>query len=217
MIVVRPVLEMYTPDGFDLWPVADREPFTFLALGGALSSPEVGSAVMRIAACNDMDPDELPLLRAGAVESFLRGLLTCDPLFAAGGLRVTDTTTGVTFLPGCCDGLEDWRAWYRLAEADGALGFGHEPVSPLAERLGDTLRLTVDAERSDSPVIEFPVTDLRPLLAGVERDLSGFLVSAAAWASLQLPDHADSLTAALARVLAILAPGASPDQWPQPS
>ncbi len=39
----------------------------------------------------------------------LHGLLAFDDLFAAGGLRVVDDSTGAVFLPGCCDGLEDWR------------------------------------------------------------------------------------------------------------
>ncbi|MGA6172022.1 hypothetical protein ACPEIF_17460 [Streptomyces sp. NPDC012600] len=212
MIVMQPVLETYAPDGFALWPVAGVEPFGFLPLSGELSPAEVGSAVMRIADCNDIDPDgDRPPRPADAHGSFLHGLLTFGHLFAAGGLRVTDTSTGVAFLPGCCDGLEDWRDWYRLIDDGGPLGFGHAPVSPVAERFGDTVRLTVNAEQSDSPVIELSVTALRDLLAGAERDLAEFLALAADWASRHLPDHRAPVTAALARLVGLPAPGIPPE------
>lgn len=199
---MQPVLEMYTPDGFDLWPVAETEPFGFLPLGGALSPAEVGTAVMRIAACNDIDPDgDRPPRPADARDAFLHGLLTFDTLFAAGGLRVTDTSTGVTFLPGCCDGLEDWRDWHRFLDGGNLLGFGHDPVSPVAERTGDNVRLTVNAEQTDSPVIGLPVAELRHLLAGVEHDLTAFFALAADWAARYLPDRRAPVVAALARVL----------------
>ncbi|GCE02193.1 hypothetical protein [Embleya hyalina] len=204
---MQPVLETRTPDRFDLWPVGKIEPFDFLPLGGGLSPVEVGTAVMCIVGCNDIDPDgERPPRPDDALGSFLHGLLTFDSLFAAGGLRVTDDSTGVTFLPGCCDGLEDWRDWHRFVDGGGPLGFGHAPVSPVAELFGDTVRLTVDTEQSDSPVIEMSVTELRHLLAGAERDLADFLALAAAWASEHLPDHCAPVTAALARVLDLPAP-----------
>ncbi|WP_425557953.1 hypothetical protein [Kitasatospora paracochleata] len=207
VITMQPVLEIYTPDGFDLWPVAEIEPFDFLPLSGELSPAEVGTAVMRIAGCNDIDPDgDRPPRPADALGSFLHGLLTFDSLFAAGGLRVTDNSTGVTFVPGCCDGLEDWREWHRFVDEGSLLGFGHEPVSPLAERFGDTVRLTVNNEQTDSPVIELSATELCHLLAGAERDLTDFLALAADWASRHLPGHCGPVTAALARVLDLPVP-----------
>lgn len=211
VITMQPVLEVRTPDDFDLWPVAGIELFGFLPLGGELSPAEVGTAVMRIAGCNDIDPDgDRPPRPGDALGSFLHGLLTFEHLFAAGGLRVTDDSTGVVFLPGCCDGLEDWRDWHRLVDDGSPLGFGHDPVSPLAERFGDTVRLTVDAEQNDSPVIELSAAELSHLLAGAERDLTDFLALAADWASRHLPRHRDPVTAALARVLGLPAPAIPP-------
>ncbi|MEE1824125.1 hypothetical protein PUR61_18305, partial [Streptomyces sp. BE20] len=55
-------------------------------------------------------------------------------------------------------------------------------MSPLAERFGDTVRLTVNAEQSDSPMIQLSVTELRHLLAGAERDMVDFLSLTADWA-----------------------------------
>ncbi|MER8047452.1 hypothetical protein [Streptomyces sp. NPDC094032] len=203
---MQPVLEMYVPDGFGLWPLAAVEPFAFLPLSGELSSAEVGAAVARIAGCNDIDPGgDRPPRPADALSSFLHGLLTFDELFAAGGLRVTDHSTGITFLPGCCNGLEDWRDWREVTEGAGRTAFGHDP-DPVAERIGSTVRLTVDSEQRDSPVIELPVTDLRHLLDAVERDLADFLTLAADWAFLHLPDRCAPVTAALARVLDLPTP-----------
>ncbi|MER5732840.1 hypothetical protein ABT084_31675 [Streptomyces sp. NPDC002138] len=213
MIVMQPVLETDTPDGFDLWPVAATERFGFLPLSGALSPAEIGAALMRIAACNDGAPEtegDLPPRPAGRLEGFLHGLLYRDGLHAAGGLRVTDDSTGATFAPGPCDGLEDWHDWYRLADSSGRIGHGPDPQPSRAERLGDTIRLTVDTDRNDGPVIELPVTELRRLLAGAERDLTGFLAAASRWISEHLPAHATPLTAALTRLLGLPLPLPAP-------
>ncbi|MFC4516692.1 hypothetical protein ACFPEN_27655 [Streptomyces ehimensis] len=201
MIVLQPVLEMCSPDGFALWPVAEFEPYGFLPLSGALGPADLGTAIMRIADCNNTETDDdRPPRPADPLGSFLHGLLTTHDLFAPGGLRVTDTTTGTTLLPGCCNGLEEWRDWLEVLDGDGWASFGHDP-SPLAERFGDTVRLTVDAEQDDSPVIELPLSELRRLLATAERDMADFLQLAADWAAQYLPDHAASVTAALARAL----------------
>lgn len=59
------------PDGFALWPVADIEPFGHLPLDGELSHAEVGTAVMCIAGCNDMEPgqgDDRPLTAANLID-----------------------------------------------------------------------------------------------------------------------------------------------------
>ncbi|MFF3981064.1 hypothetical protein [Streptomyces sp. NPDC001828] len=209
---MQPVLEIYTPDGFDLWPTAEIEPFSFLPLSGDLSPAEVGTAVMRIAGCNDIDPDgDRPPRPADALSSFLHGLLTFECLFAAGGLRVIDSSAGVTFAPGCCDGLEDWRDWHQFVDDSILIGFGHAPVSPVAERVGDTIRLTFNAELSDSPGIELSDTELRELLAGAERDLADFLALAAGWAFEHLPAHYALVTAALSRLLDLPGPAIPPE------
>ncbi|WP_217368255.1 hypothetical protein [Kitasatospora sp. MMS16-BH015] len=211
---MQPVLEIYAPDDFALWPIAAWKQFEYLTLNGGLDPAEVGIAIMRIAECNDLDPDpengdDRPPRPADPTESFLHGLLTFDSLHVTGGLRVTDTSTGITFVPGCCGGLEDWRDWSSVTDGTGAAMFGHDPVA-LAERDGDTVRLTVDREQSDSPVIELPVTDLRHLLAGAERDLTDFHQLAANWIAQHLPDQAIRVTAAVADALDLLQPNAAP-------
>lgn len=206
---MQPVLEIYACEGFTLWPVAESMPYGFLPLSGALALEEVGTAVMLIADYNNCEPDEdddpPP---ADARGGFLHGLLTMDDLPTSGGLQITDTNTGTTFLPGCCNGLDERLDWLEVLDGDGCASFGHNPA-PLAERHGDVVRLTVDAERDDSPVIELPVTELRPLLAGAERDLVDFHHLVTAWAALYLGDHATPVTAALCRALDLPLPGTS--------
>ncbi|MCX5228608.1 hypothetical protein [Streptomyces sp. NBC_00233] len=207
MIVLHPVLEILGTGDFDLWPVADSGTYGFLPLSGRLGTEEAGTAVMRIAECNTVDPadEEHPQRPADPLGGFLHGLLTAEGPFAAGGLRVTDTATGVTLLPGCCNGLDERRDWFEVLDGDGWAGFGHDP-SPLAERVGDGVRLTVDTDRADSPVIELPVTDLRRLLADAERDLADFHRLATEWTTRYVPDHATAVADAVARALALPAP-----------
>ncbi|MEU2494515.1 hypothetical protein [Streptomyces sp. NPDC007883] len=207
MIVLQPVLEVCAPADFGLWPIAETEPYGFLPLSGALTPAEVGTAVMRIADYNGVPPeaDEHPSRPADPLGAFLHGLLATDDLLTPGGLRVTDTVTGVTVLPGCCNGLEERGDGLEVLDGDGWASFGHDP-SPLAERAGDKVSLTVDAERVDSPVIDLPADELRRLLAGAERELADFLNLATTWAARSLPDHAAPVAAAIARALACSLP-----------
>ena len=71
-----------------------------------------------------------------------------------------------------------------------------------ADRVGDTVRLTLDAYAKDgSPVIELPVDQVRALVTGAQQDLRDFLSLAGTWAEQHLPTRASAVTAALARAL----------------
>ncbi|MFE0012645.1 hypothetical protein [Streptomyces erythrochromogenes] len=157
MIVLQPVLEIRARrDGFDLWPVAEAEPYGFLPLSGALSPAEVGTAVVSIAACNDCDPDDgRPPRPADPLGAFLHGLLTMDDLFASGGLRVTDTVHGRTLVPGCCNGIDERTDWAEVVDGSG-WSFGHDP-SPFAEPFGERVRFTVVCVQVVRPVLVLPV------------------------------------------------------------
>ncbi|MGW1464532.1 hypothetical protein ACWCPT_09305 [Streptomyces sp. NPDC002308] len=203
-MVMQPVLEIFADaDDFALWPVGEHQPYGYLVLNGELTPAEVGTAVMQIADCNDVESEEehgpCPTDPLGR---FLHGLLTMPDLFAAGGFRVTDTTTGAVFVePGCCNGLETWRDWLEVLDGTGCSSFGHDPSS-VAERVGDIVRLTLDAYGTDgSPVIELSVDRIRGLVAGAQKDVQDFLSLAGAWAEHHLPAHAAAVTAALARAL----------------
>ncbi|MFE2102531.1 hypothetical protein [Streptomyces sp. NPDC059468] len=202
-MVMQPVLEIFAADGFALWPVGEHESYGYLVLNGELTPAEVGTAVMRIADCNDFEPEEehgpCPTDPLGR---FLHELLTMPDLFAAGGFRVTDNSTGTVLVePGCCNGLETWRDWLEVLDGSGCSYFGHDPSS-VAERVGDTVRLTLDAHaKNGSPVIELPVDQVRTLVTGAQQDLRNFLSLAGTWAEQHLPAHAAAVTAALARAL----------------
>ncbi|MEU9109120.1 hypothetical protein AB0D54_33300 [Streptomyces xanthophaeus] len=84
-------------------------------------------------------------------------------------------------------------------------------MSPVAERFGDAVRLTVNAEQSGSPVIQLSVAELRNLLAGAERDLADFAALAADWAARRLPGRRVAVTAALVRVVDVPAPATPPE------
>lgn len=205
VIVVQPVLELPALGYFfSLWPIADEpEPYDFLPLHGRLGPAEVGTAVMALAASNGGVLD-------APVDAFLHGLLTNDSLFAPGGLRVTDTTSGITLVPGCCSGLEDRGDWSEVLGDEASAGstastgtawFGHQP-SPLAERQGDTVRLTVDTDDDDSPHIDIPVPELTRLLAEAEQDLTDFLHLTTDWTTTHLLEQTADLPEALRRALA---------------
>ncbi|WP_260867286.1 hypothetical protein [Streptomyces sp. SAJ15] len=214
MITLRPVLEVYP------WTVSPsgRSPPPSLPLHGALGPTEVGTVVMGIAARNDTDPAtdgrparpaDPPTRRpADPLESFLHGLLTMDPLFAGGGLRVTDTTTGATPLPGRCNGPEERGDWLAVVDGAGLASFGHAP-SPMAERLGDVARLTVDTEQDDNPVIELPAPELRHLPRRGTRP-ARLPPPGHGLDHPPPPDHAALVSAAIARALALGAPGVPP-------
>lgn len=194
---MQPVLEVCAPEAFDLWPVAEVEPYRFLPLGGALVPAEVGAAVMAIAACNDIDPGDDRLPRpADPLES---SCTACSP-WTRSTRRAGCRSPTRSLAPPCCNGLEEWRDCLEVIDADGWASFGHDP-SPIAERIGDTVRLTADAEADESLLIELPVAELRQLLEGAERDLTDFLHLAAAWTVRYLPDRALEVSGALARTL----------------
>ncbi|WP_405777562.1 hypothetical protein [Streptomyces sp. NBC_01538] len=200
---MQPVLEILAVDDFALWPVGEHESYGYLVLGGELTPAEVGTAVVRIADCNDFEPEEehgpCPTDPLG---TFLHGLLTMPDLFAAGGFRVTDNVTDTAFVePGCCSGLETWRDWLEVLDGTSYADFGHDPSS-VAERVDGTVRLTLDPYgEARSPVIELPVNQVRTLVTGAQRDLQDFLSLAGTWAEQHLPAHATAVTAALTRAL----------------
>ncbi|MFH9239373.1 hypothetical protein ACH4KO_15040 [Streptomyces anulatus] len=203
-MVMQPVLEIFAADDFVLRPVGEHESFGYLVLNGKLTPAEVATAVVRIADCDDFEPEEehdpCPTDPLG---NLLHGLLTMLPdLFAAGGFRATDTTTGTVLVePGCCNGLETWRDRPDVLNGTGCAHFGHDPSST-AERDGDTVRLTHDVDGTDdSPVTELPADQVRRLVADAQQDLPDFLGLAGAWAEQHLPAHAAPVTAALARAL----------------
>lgn len=110
VMVMQPVLEIFAADDFALWPVGEHESYGYLVLDGELTPAEVGTTVMRIADCNNFEPEEehgtCPTDPLGA---YLHGLLTMPNLFAAGGFRVTvrQLIIGGRSMPTCRRSLGD--------------------------------------------------------------------------------------------------------------
>jgi hypothetical protein len=200
VFTMEPVLETREVD-FSLWPAAPADSFGYLPLTGRLTPDEVGLAVMLIAYCNeyDVDDEEAPPRPVDPIGLFLYGLVTREYVFVPGGLRVVDTSTGLTLTPGCCTGVEDWRNWFLVFDGDSFVG-GHDPADA-AERHGDVVRLTLDADKADSLFFDVPVDQLRELLTQAERDLVDFHALATDWLRRQLPEQADAVSAALHRAL----------------
>jgi hypothetical protein len=124
-----------------------------------------------------------------------------DSLIAPGGLRVRDTTTGLTVSPSCCCGLEDWQEWSQVA-AGQSLWLGHSPA-PWVEHFGHKVRVWPDGGDKALPPtgtipIEIPVSDLPDLIASAHEQLQDFLGLLEPWA---LP-LAGATTGSLSRALA---------------
>ncbi|MFI6446671.1 hypothetical protein [Kitasatospora sp. NPDC050543] len=205
MILIQPVLEIYVPDDFALWPVAALAPFSLLALGGGLSPEEVGSVMASLGHINrDTSDDAEPV--GDPLDLFLGALLDPEDVTGSGGLRIEDTVTGTVLRPGCCCDLNDWREWLELG-ADG-IWLGHDPW-PVAERLGDTVRLVPD-QGNPGPVIELPAAELGRLLRGVQRDLAGLLRLVDGWAGAVAPGRAPALLRTIDTALKIT-PAVAPD------
>jgi hypothetical protein len=203
--ILQPVLEVDPLDGFTLWPVAEVGPW--LALSGALTAAEVGTAVARIAAYNHVDDrtvwpgDDDPLT---AVLPVVAAGPEPGSLLVPGGLRLTDPGTGARIDPGCCSGLEDWRAWYEIPSG-ASPDQGHDPDPWVEHRADGTIRVWADEERSAH--VDTRIDELMGLLDGVQADLAGFLGRLRAWADEVVPSGADALVANLDRHLQVSGPG----------
>ncbi|MER7473203.1 hypothetical protein [Micromonospora sp. NPDC000018] len=204
--ILQPVLEVDPLDGFTLWPVAEVGPW--LALSGALTAAEVGTAVARIAAYHHVDdrtvwPEDddpltavLPVAAAGPEPG---------ALVVPGGLRLTDPGTGARVDPGCCSGLEDWRAWYEIPSG-ASPDQGHDPDPWVEHRRDGTIRVWADEERGAH--VDVRVDELMRLVDGVSADLAGFLRVLRTWADGVVPAAADGLVESLDRHLQVSEPGA---------
>ncbi|MFD3970800.1 hypothetical protein [Streptomyces cyaneofuscatus] len=192
VMVMQPVLEIFAADDFALWPVGEHESHGYLVLNGKRTPAEVGTAVIRIADRDDFELEEKHRpCPTDPLGTFLHRLLTTPDLFAAGGFLVTDTSTGTVLVePGCCNGPETRRGRPDVLDGTGGAHFGHEPSS-MAERVGDIVRLTLDAHGMGvSLVTELPTDQVRRLVTDAERDMQDFPSLAGAWAEQHPPAYA---------------------------
>ncbi|MEV2232564.1 hypothetical protein AB0H69_28900 [Streptomyces phaeochromogenes] len=197
------VLETYVAADFDLWPVADPPPSRLLALSGELSSREVGTAMAVLTDYNKGQRERRPRPPENSLEQVGR-LLATECVIAPGGLRIRDTATGVTAVPGCCFGLENWRDWFDLMDGREPW-LGHDPA-PRAELAGAVARLWPDGDRPEGLPIELPLAQLPGHLGSVQDRFVGFLGAVEAWATSHTPSIAAAVVAKLDGDLAVSAP-----------
>ncbi|MFK4122890.1 hypothetical protein [Streptomyces longwoodensis] len=203
MLIMDAVLENYDVTGFALWPVADPPADHLLVLSGRLSMQERGTVMAVLTNYNNSDePVSARSLQNGTWQ--IRQLLSADRVIAPGGIRIQDTSTGVTAPPGCCFGLENWRDWLDWQNGEEPW-LGHDPT-PRAERNDTTIRLWPDTELPDGLPIELPLARLPHLLSSVRTQLVAFLDSVEEWATRYAPSLGDALVAKLDKDLAITAP-----------
>ncbi|WP_031516476.1 hypothetical protein [Streptomyces sp. NRRL F-5123] len=205
MLIVGPVLETPEAACFSPWPVADLAPYTFAPLSGRMTADEVGSALAMLADYNARAGDgDHP----SDAEGLIRGLLEAEKILAPGGLRLHDTATGTTVVPGCCCGLEDWREWLDVADGE-SLWLGHDP-SPRFEHRGDAVRLWPDGrdavEAPATQPVEIRLTALPAILRATQQDLRAFLSLTREWAAPRFPTLTEALVAALDEGLTVSAP-----------
>jgi hypothetical protein len=204
--LLEPVLEVGDLGGFTLWPVADVG--LWLALSDALTAPEMGAAMARIAAYNHLD-DRIAWPGGDDPLTALRPVVAADPepgsLVAPGGLRLTDPATGARSDPGCCSGLEDWREWYGIP-AGVSPHLGHDPDPWVEHRTDGTIRVWADEEHSSH--VDVRVDDVTGLVDGAQADLAGFLRRLRTWAEAIVPAGADALVRNLDHHLQVSRPTA---------
>ncbi|TRO59809.1 MULTISPECIES: hypothetical protein [unclassified Streptomyces] len=203
MLIVDAVLETYVAADFALWPVADSPPDRLLVLSGELSSRELGTAMAVLTSYNKGQRERRPRAPKDSLEQVGR-LVATECVVAPGGLRIRDTVTGVTAVPGCCSGLENWRDWLDLMNGDEPW-LGHDPT-PRIEHAGAVARLWPDGDRPEGLPIELPLAQLPQILGSVQDRLVGFLGAVEAWATSQTPSIAAAVVAKLDEDFAVSAP-----------
>ncbi|MFG3156981.1 hypothetical protein ACGF7W_33620 [Streptomyces sp. NPDC048219] len=202
MLIMDAVLETYEAAGFSLWPVAGPSADHLLALSGGMSATELGTAMAVLASCNADNEREEPVSEDQA--GWIGRLVTTERVVAPGGLRIRDTTTGVTVSPGCCSGLEDWRDWLDLVNGEEPW-LGHDPT-PRIDHRGASVRLWPDGDHLLGDCIVLPLVQLPGLLEAVRGQLAGFRAAVEQWTTPYDPVLATRVVTKLDQGLAIGAP-----------
>ncbi|HLL67197.1 MAG TPA: hypothetical protein VK453_16050 [Micromonosporaceae bacterium] len=200
-VIEVPVLDAGWPRP---WPVASIAPGSWLRLDAGCADEEVGLFVAALAQHLDVDAP------AGR-DQVVTALLSEELLILAGGLQVIDTVTGMTVVPGCCAGLEDWRDWAQVLHGDSPW-LGHDP-GPEVEIAGDDLRVWQDGgpNRRHGRLARINVAMHRhllpELLTTVQQDLVGFLAALDAWTRrIGIGESGSALVEAVNRNFTITAP-----------
>ncbi|MFJ9343122.1 hypothetical protein ACIRP0_28100 [Streptomyces sp. NPDC101733] len=200
MLIMDAVVETYDVVDFGLWPTAAPRADRLLALSGHMSPDEVGTAMAALVGYHPDDAHD-PVSETETGLRAVQNLLDVDLVTAPGGILVKDTATGVAIAPGCCFGLENWRDWLVLMNAED-LWLGHGTATRV-EHLGTLVKVWPDADPPTEIPIEIPLVELPALMRTVHERLNGFLSLADRWAHHYVPTLAPVLIAKLSRDLNI--------------
>jgi hypothetical protein len=165
------------------WPTLGDAAPTWLRLTRAATEAEIGSVLWELASFNLIRASDDPALPPEAdlarpAREIFSDLAAASELALPGGILVRDRVTGLEIGPGCCAGLEAWRAWEDVLASGESPWLGHDP-SPYVESLDATrFRLWADGG-AGNPVggrqaIELSRSDLEMGLAAVERHLRAY-------------------------------------------
>lgn len=174
---VEAIFEIHTSVDFDLWPTQASGRGPYLRASGEMLEAEVGATVEAFLSSLYVQSAVKARTPEGYVSLALASRLPEDDVPSVdGGLRITDSRTGVVVLPGCCADLDIQSCVHDFLAGGRVWGFhGHDP-SPFAERIGDgVLRLHVDGERPEARCIDTSEAEMRERMVDVEGDLRGFL------------------------------------------
>lgn len=185
------VFEIHTSVDFNLWPTQVSGGGPHLRASGEMLDAEIGATVEAFLSSLYFQS----AMKARTPEEYVSLALASrrpedDVPSVDGGLRITDSRTGVVVLPGCCADLDILSCVHDFLAGGRVWGFhGHDP-SPSAERIGaGVLRLHVDDERPEAGQIDTSEAEMRERMVDVEGDLRGFLNRLAGWADEYVPGH----------------------------
>jgi hypothetical protein len=208
-----PVLLHGEDPTFDLWPAtlaacvswADPDDGV-IVLDGDTTPEEVGTVVAMWCDVRHDEGDGEVLRSVWTAEEYVRRALgTRVPGDVTdGGLRLRDGESGVTILPGCCCGLEDWRYWLDVLDG-GRPVLGHGP-RPHVEHDGPVVRMWPDDQDRTGPHLVLPLADLPGVLVSVRRRMVDFLALVERWAEHRVPALAHALVSEMDASLRIREP-----------
>jgi hypothetical protein len=190
------------------WPTLRDAAPSWLRLTGFATEAEIGSVLWELASFNLIrsgdDPSGSPEADlARPAHEIFSDLAAASELGVPGGLLVRDRATGFEIGPGCCAGLEDWRAWEDVLASGESPWLGHDP-SPFIERIDAvSFRLWADGGLGD-PVgerqaIDMSRSDLESGLAAVERHLRAYSDVLAAFVARADPSSAEAMVSQFQR------------------
>lgn len=174
------------------WRVPAEGP-PLLALDGRMHLGDLAAAARALCAANRVLP-------RGTIDDTLADLLEVPSLSLPGGVAFAMDGARVVS-PGCCVGVEGWRAWGELLDGGAAPWGGHDPFASATLR-GRCVHVFSDAGAPARIVVDRG--EYAALLLDVERDLLHFVRRFEGWLVETAPAVAHAVAQKVARDLKIV-------------